>query len=156
MHIIYCCFGGAHSSPVAAAIHLGRLPVDRRPTYRELMALDLYDKSSNEGFGCLRQLGRDDAGHAVYVLGQGPSGQAVQRAVLSGLGLAEASERVEIRFVDTLSCVNWWMRIGGFLSRGLGLVRVGRPIVVYGTRQAFRQLVALVESVRRDTAPRMG
>ncbi|MGB3963216.1 MAG: DUF3189 family protein, partial [Tepidanaerobacteraceae bacterium] len=35
MKIFYCCYGSAHSSVVAASIHLGLLPSDRVPTSRE-------------------------------------------------------------------------------------------------------------------------
>ena len=44
MKIIYSCYGGTHSSPIAAAIHLGRLPDDRIPSPEELMKTDYYDK----------------------------------------------------------------------------------------------------------------
>lgn len=51
----------------------------------------------------------------------------------------------EVVLVDTLGCVNMPMRIGGLLSRRLGLVSIGRPIVTWGTLRSYRQLVALVQ-----------
>ena len=149
MKVIYTCYGGAHSSPVAAAIHLGRLRPDRPPTPAELMALDLYDKTAARDYGRLAFLGRDEDGNEVYVLGRGPGGTAVERALRSGLELA-GQGGMPVRLVDTLPCVNAWMRVGGFLSRALGLVALGRPLVIYGTRLAFPRLVELVSRVRRE------
>src|SRR5690606_1821093 len=48
-----------------------------------------------------------------------------------------------------LQTVNLPMRVGGYLSRRLGWVAVGRPLVVFGTRRAFPALVQLVEETRR-------
>jgi len=63
--------------------------------------------------------------------------------VQSGVHLAEHNSP-SVTFIDTLTVVNIWMRIGGFLSRAVGLTRLGRPLVIYGTRRAFPLLVALV------------
>ncbi len=149
MKVIYTCYGGSHSSPVAAAIHLGRLDPDRIPTPKELMSLDLYDRTSADDHGRVIFLGRDEAENEIYVLGRGAAGSIAERALRSGLELAGAQD-MPIRMVDTLVCVNVWMRIGGFLSRALGLVTLGRPLVIYGTQKAFPSLVALVMRVRRD------
>lgn len=147
MKVVYCCFGGSHSSPVAAAIHLGRLPADRVPFVQDLMALDLYDNTSNADMGTPVLVGVDEAGHEVYVLGRGKGAGIVERALVSGWRLAGRDD-VPFLFADTLRCVNLWMRIGGFLSRGLHLVALGRPLVLYGTRLAFYRLVDFVQSVK--------
>jgi hypothetical protein len=39
MKIIYCCYGGSHSSVTAAAIHLDMLPLTRKPTSAELLSI---------------------------------------------------------------------------------------------------------------------
>jgi len=54
----------------------------------------------------------------------------------------------DVRFVDTLPCVNWSMRIGGFLSRFMGLRAIGRPLVIRGTRKAYQCLADLARETR--------
>lgn len=146
MYIVYTCYGGAHSSPVAAAVHLQRLPRHRTPAPAELMSLSLFDRTESSGHGILRHVGVDGAGNRVYVLGRGRGSQSVLHALKSGFLLAGGIEE-ELLLVDTLGAVNVWMRIGGFLSRALGWVWLGRPIVIFGTRRAYPHLVRLVEQV---------
>jgi len=43
LKVIYHCYGGAHSSVTAANIHLGLLPRERTPGYRELISQKLFD-----------------------------------------------------------------------------------------------------------------
>lgn len=155
MHIVYTCYGGAHSSPVAAAVHLGRLPRHRRPAAEELLSLPLFDRTDSRDHGFLQSVGVDEQNNAVYVLGRGRGGKSVLRALQSGFTLAGGNDG-EILLVDTLVAVNAWMRIGGFLSRALGWVRIGRPIVIYGTQRAFPNLVRLVEEVEARLARNAG
>lgn len=147
VRIVYTCFGGTHSSPVAAAIHLGTLPRDTVPSTRQLMDLPLFDKVDGTGRGRLVFAGTDEHGHDVYVLGRGKESAAVvERTIVSAWALLGA-QRVPLIVCDTLPCVNVLMRVGGWLSRGAGLVFIGRPIVLYGTRLAYRRLVRLVQEV---------
>lgn len=155
MHIVYTCYGGAHSSPVAAAVHLGRLPRHRTPAAAELLALPLFDRTDSRGHGVLYEVGVDEGGNPVYVLGRGRAGTSVLRALQSGYALAGGAQG-ELLFVDTLQAVNAWMRIGGFLSRAMGWVRLGRPIVIYGTRRAYPRLVRLVAEVEARLNPSGG
>lgn len=147
MKIVYDDYGGTHSTPVAAALHLGKMGGDSVPTNAELMALPLFDRVTKAGQGYLTFMGTDAEGHEVYILGRGPSGVIVERALISGSMLAGGLSTC-IMFVETLSCVNLWMRLGGFLSRALGWVSFGRPLVLYGTRKAFPSLVKLVASTK--------
>lgn len=147
MHVVYSCYGGAHSSRTAAAIHLGRLPVDRVPGAREILAVPGFDRVENDRLGIAELAGVDDAGHRVYVLGRGPRPGIVERAFQSGFR-AGGGDPDQLLFVNTLSTVNLLMRVGGFLSRRLGWVRLGRPLVVLGTRRAYPAIVRLVQETR--------
>ncbi|MBO8141582.1 MAG: DUF3189 family protein [Firmicutes bacterium] len=148
VRVIYTCYGGTHSSPVAAAIHLGHLPRRRIPTAGQIMAVPLYDKIDGKSRGELFLAGKDRLGNEVYVLGRGrESASTVARLIEGGLKLAGAD--VSWVLADTLPCVNGLMRLGGFLSRNVGLVTVGRPAVLLGTRLAYPRLVRLVEDVER-------
>lgn len=148
MKVIYSCYGGAHSSPVAAAIHLGKLPEASVPDSKALMQLPRFDRVGSEKHGLAELMGIDSQGHEVYVLGRGSAGKAVERAFFSGVNLAE-SDASRFLLVDTLTCVNVPMRIGGYLSRRLGWTAVGRPIVLWGTRRAYSRLVRLVQQTKK-------
>lgn len=48
MIVIYHDVGGAHSTSVAANIHINKLPVDRIPNKKELLSLPTFDKIEKE------------------------------------------------------------------------------------------------------------
>ncbi len=149
MKVIYCCYGSSHSSVVAAAIHLGALPAHTIPNHRDIMALPYYDRVTTDELGACVYMGTDDAGCHVYVLGTGPARRIVKRTVesifqLSGIG------RDSYILVDTLASIGIITKIGGYISRRLGLTRIGRPMTVWGIRRAYPRLVAIVEHVKRD------
>ena len=148
MKIIYHCFGGSHSSVTAAAIHLGLLPTNRLPSFRELMALPHFDKTPGEVYGVIRFKGRTAEGDEVYTLGKKNLGSRLDQVFM---GLAELlGVKDQVVVVNTMHHVNVLMMAGGFLSRRLGLVSLGRPILVWGTRLAFPQLVQAVETVKNE------
>lgn len=148
MKLIYACYGGTHSSPVAAAIHLGWLPPDKPPTPSELMALPRFDRVGKEERGRPELMGRDEYGHDVFVLGRGPEAEAMERAVKCGFALG-GGDADDLLIVSTLKCVNLPMRVGGFTSRALGWTRLGRPIVLWGTCRAFPDIVAIVRKTKQ-------
>ncbi|HRY13726.1 MAG TPA: DUF3189 family protein [Syntrophomonadaceae bacterium] len=149
MKIIYHCFGGSHSSVSAAAIHLGLLDHQRIPTEEDLVRIPYYDKTTDADFGKIRYMGTDDAGNDVYVFGKKTFSNRYASVLM---GIAKIlGEQDQLVMVDCMNRVNWSMKIGGFTSRRLGLTMVGRPIVTWGTRQAFNQLVNLVEITRVKT-----
>ncbi len=147
--IIYHCYGGAHSSVVAAAIHLGQLRVDKVPASKELMALTLFDKQTKEGHGRLHFFGFDEYGDEVYSVGCRNVGYSVTKFLTKIKEILNAGD--EMIFIDTLHCVNLKMRIGGYISRRLGMVKIGRPIVLRGTREAYFELVKLVQQVKEGS-----
>ncbi|NLM25382.1 MAG: DUF3189 family protein [Firmicutes bacterium] len=147
MVIIYCCYGGSHSSPVAAAIHIGQLARSKIPTKAELLSVPYYDQGDSLERGIVKPMGVDEYGNQVYICGRGSERRAIEQAVLSGIRLAGGNVE-QVLFVNTLTAVNFWMRIGGFLSRKLKLVSLGRPLVVIGTLRAFPQLVKIVEQTK--------
>ena len=149
MKIVYHCFGGSHSSVSAAALHLGLLDRGRIPTEEELMRVPYYDKTTDADFGSIRYMGTDEAGNDIYVFGKKTFNNRYS-ALLMGIARI-LGEQQQLVMIDCMNRVNWSMKIGGFTSRRLGLTFVGRPIVSWGTRQAFAQLVNLVEITRMKT-----
>lgn len=144
--IVYHCYGGAHSSVTAAAIHLGELKPEEIPSDDELMALTLFDRQTKDGHGQLHFFGFDEQGNEIYSVGCRNVGPAVEKVLGKIKEIVSAGE--ELMFVDTLHCVNMKMRFGGYLSRRLGLIKIGRPIVLNGTQDAYPRLVELVQGVK--------
>jgi hypothetical protein len=146
MKIIYHCFGGAHSSVTAAAIHLGLIERHRPPSIDELNSLPYYDKTTNDDFGTIRFMGVDEFGHEVYVMGKKSMDNRlanILNAIAEMLGVADQN-----LMVDAMNRVNISMKLGGFTSRRMGLSFLGRPVVSRGTIKAFFTLVNLVEITR--------
>jgi len=154
MKIIYYCYGGSHSSVTAAAIHLGYLMPDQKPTPDALMRVPLFDRQTDEDHGKFVLLGQDEMGNEVYTCGCRSLGSKIEKT-LHGIAKITDIPMDDLVFVDTLKGVNNLMRIGGFLSRKLRLVVIGRPIVIKGTRDAFNDFVNIVENVKYSVKNRI-
>ncbi|SHJ91528.1 Protein of unknown function [Anaerobranca californiensis DSM 14826] len=146
MKVIYNCYGGAHSSVVAGYIHCGLLRKDKIPTKQQLMSLAYYDSQQNLDHGILQYIGIDEQGNEIYSVGLKSERQFSEKC-LENIAVIMGIDTDSYIFVDTISKVNWYMRIGGFLSRALGLTIIGRPLVIYGTQRAFFDICQLVEEI---------
>ena len=151
MLIIYACYGGAHTSPMAAAIHLGRLKGDPLPSSEDILNIQYFDVLATGDRGRVFPVGTDEFGNQVYILGRGNHLQPIIQAVKSGYMLAGGDPR-QIMFINTLKGVNWPMRIGGFLSRRLGLVSLGRLVAAVGARRAYPKLAEIVAETKAKCA----
>ncbi len=149
MKIIYHCYGSAHSSVVCAAIHMGLLPTDRRPSGKELMQLSRFDRTTSEEIGTVFFIGRDDHDNEVCILGMAGAKRLVKNTIYSLLELFDISTK-DIVLVETLKHVNLITKIGGILSRRFGLVSIGRPLVISGIRKNYFDYVNLVKSVKES------
>ncbi len=92
-------------------------------------------------------MGVDDDGNEVYTLALGGGHRRLKYAVDAALRLAEVP-RAEYRLVNCLPCVNLATRLGGFSSRSLGAVWLGRPLVAWGVARSYQNYVRLVQKVR--------
>ena len=99
--------------------------------------------------GIVIQVGYDPLGNSVCILGRRGVRQIATNLMLSIAAILGHREG-ELMLVDVSPCVNPIMRIGGYLSRRLGLIALGRPIVSFGTRLAFGSIVSLVERVKDE------
>lgn len=146
MKVIYHCYGGSHSSVTAAALRLGMLNKGKLPAPEDLMALPYYDKTNDSDFGSIRYMGSDENGNDVYVMGKKSLGDRFNKILM---GVAEILKKDDqLIVVNCMHHVNWSMKLGGFTSRRLNLTYLGRPVVSWGTKKAFAQLVNLVEITR--------
>ena len=148
MHVIYHCVGGAHSSVVASAIHLKKLPSDKIPTVDDLLNISYFDAMTIKDRGKIIYRGTDEDGHRIYTM----SRQFVPHLVVP---VIEDTWRLlngdldNVLLVSTLCTVNFLMRLGGFTSRRMNWVAFGRPIVARGTLQTYPNLIKIVYETKQ-------
>lgn len=147
MFVIYQCYGGTHSSVIAANIHLNRLPISRVPRFIEVLKTPHFDRLENSEIGILNCIGIDGQGNHVFSLGSGSRGNEVKQIMKELLPLLGLHAE-EIAIVNCLDQVNILARVGGFISRFLGLVFLGRPLVILGIRMRYRALANKVRSFK--------
>ncbi len=148
MKIFYYCYGSAHSSVVAASIHLGLLPIDRIPVSNEFKRLPHYDKTESFEIGIPFFMGKDECNSDVYILGMASQRDLIKRAMLSFLTHLGIDTQ-DLLLIDTLENVNLITKIGGFTSRRLGFVGIGRPLTIIGIKQKYQDFIKLVDDVKR-------
>ncbi|SCY17468.1 DUF3189 family protein [Alkaliphilus peptidifermentans] len=149
MHIIYHCVGGAHSSVVAATIHLNRLPLDKKPTVSDLLNIPYYDTITVRDRGKIIYRGTDERGHKIYTMGRQFVPHLVVPVVEDTWKMLKGNID-DLVIVSTLSTVNFLMRLGGMTSRRFNWVSFGRPIVARGTIQTYFNIVKIVEETKKS------
>ena len=149
MKIIYHCYGGTHTSVLAASIHVGKINKEKLPDNKEINELKYFDDVSPKDYGKLHFVGMDELGNEIYSCGMKKSASIVKKALKDILKIYNLQPE-EIYFASTLGLVTFSIRIGGFLSRHLGLIRLGRPLVIYGSRSNFYNIVNFVDQVKEN------
>ncbi|WHH59504.1 DUF3189 family protein [Petroclostridium sp. X23] len=147
MIIIYHCSGGTHSSVLAANIHLGILPEDRIPDADEMLQKTNFDRSNKKRWGLINKVGYDEHGSLVCTLGRRFSIDITIQALNSLSILFDKKE--ELQLINIHNDVNFLMKIGGTLSRGLHMVGMGRPIVIKGSQAVYPNIVEVVKNVKQ-------
>ncbi|WP_352419889.1 DUF3189 family protein [Proteiniborus sp.] len=148
MIVIYHCVGGAHSSVLAASIHLGLLPVDRKPTKEDILNIPFFDTLSKQEQGKILMKGIDEHGNNVFTL----SRQFVPRLKLPAIKDAYqlgGGKLSDLLLLNTMEPVNWLMKFGGFSSRRLHFVAFGRPIAAYGAAKVYDKIAQIVASTKK-------
>lgn len=143
MKIVYHCYGGAHASPTAAAIHLGHFPAGRFPRFSDFKKIPHFDRMTWSEHGKLVKAGVDAAGNEVFILGRRNSPRLVIGLIREFIRLS-GGDPDEYYFVNCMQRLNLFMVTGGFSSRSLGFVAFGRPIVTIGTMISYPILAAIV------------
>ena len=147
MKVIYQCYGRSHTSIAAAHIHLGNLSATSLPSVRQIMTLPQFDAAKRSDFGHPLLMGQDAAGNEIFAIGLGLAVQTGLGAICGIFHLNEHTE--EPLVVNALKDLGILGRIGGCLSRELGLVTIGRPLVAYGVKQIYPRLVQKVSAVKQ-------
>lgn len=155
MHIIYHCVGGTHSSAIASAIHLGMLPNNRVATREEILNIPYFDTLTKKEYGRIILRGIDEYGNHVYTLSRQFYPHIIIPSLMD-LCIILTGDTSKIIFVDMAPAINLVMKIGGFLSRRVGVVSIGRPIVVAGTQWAYMDIVGIVNQTKKEAKERLG
>lgn len=151
MKIIYHCYGGAHSSVTAAAVHLGWLPTDRLPDKAELTRLPYFDRTKDADHGHIRFMGHDRYGNEIFILGRRNCAIVFEK-MAKGLVEVFGKSNDEYCFFNVMPYVNWKMVLGGYSSRRLGVIIIGRPIILAGVLASYWKIVSFVQRVIVTTA----
>ncbi len=146
MKVIYHCYGGTHSSVLAAAMHLGLLE-GKNLSAPELFSCPLFDRLEHKKIGTINRMGRDSRGHEVYVMGCKNAGPLIEKILPEFCKILGADPR-DILLVSTIPCLNIPLRIGGYLSRQAGLTAPGRFFLLLGARRSLPAIRATVEKTR--------
>lgn len=152
--VFYHCYGSSHTSVIAAAIHIGRLPETRVPSSRELVSVPHFDEV-RAALGTAFLAGSGQDGEEVYVVGFGPGRDIIRRALETFLDLRGVPARDYV-LADALDRAGWVVKVGGIVSRRIGLVSVGRPLAALGVRLAYRRFLELVRETRAEVRRKMG
>ncbi len=148
MKLFYYCYGRAHSSVTAGCIHLNRLPDHRIPSVQEILAIPEFDQSDSSNFGEPYFLGKDECGNEVFIIGFG--GEAALGLQTIYFFLERAGNPTEWKFFNSLSSIGWLAKTGGFISKKLKIVKVGRYLAALGIQKSYRDLVKLVKTVKEN------
>jgi len=148
MNIIYHCVGGSHSSVLAAAIHLGLLPENKKPTIYDILNVPFFDTLSKHEQGRILLRGIDKKGNKVFTLSRQFAHKLILPAIEDAYQLG-GGQLSDLLLINTMSSVNWIMKIGGFSSRRLHLVAFGRSIVAFGTLKSYEQIAQIVAYTKK-------
>jgi hypothetical protein len=121
--------------------------MDAIPSKEEIMNLSTFDKIIKTEYGRLLYIGTDEFGAQVYTLCRRHSKRFVIPAISDMYEILNGNKEGFFQ-VNTSPTVNNLMRIGGFSSRGLGLISFGRPIAAKGIQKNYAKLVNLVKTTK--------
>ena len=147
MKIIFSCYGGAHTSIVAAGIHLGYLPKEGKATYNEIIATPYFDQTETANIGIPIYMGQDRYNNEIYVIGMGSYRREGSQVVYQFINEIRGRCRGEAIIINSIALINLEIRVGGFLSRRLGLIELGRSLIIYGIRKKYIRFLQLVAEI---------
>ncbi|MFD2616281.1 DUF3189 family protein [Terrilactibacillus laevilacticus] len=149
MIYIYNDYGGTHTTALAAAYHLNKLPKDDKLTKEQILETPFFNKLTRTDMGVLFFHGIDSDGNSVYTVGRGAAKQ-MKRILKSLTELLQekynGSEK--IIFSNTSPTVPITMTFGGFFSRGLHINFIGVPLLVFGAKQCCHDILRVVEHTK--------
>ena len=150
MIFIYNDYGGTHTTSLAAAYHLKKLPTDRVLTKEEILNVDYFNKLTKADFGKLIFHGIDEDKNSVYTIGR-KSNKLVVPALknLSMLLQEKYQGQEKIIISNTSPTVPFALTMGGMFSRGLKIDFIGVPFLIVGAKQCCLTILRLVENTKQ-------
>lgn len=145
MKIIYTSWTGGHAAPVAAAVHLRRLPAGCPPSWREIAAVKWFDRFSRYDRGFLHYCGRDDRGREIYVMGRGGDARFAERTA-RGVWEILGREQASLLFVDCAAALGRWWSVGSRLACFWPDFPLRRAICARLIRARYHELARLAGS----------
>lgn len=150
MIFIYNCYGGTHSSSLAAAIHLRRLSADRIPEKEEILRVQYFNTLKTKDMGKIIFRGTDEDGNKVFTLGRGSSKVLLPCLEnLINLLHTECGFSDRIILSNTSPAVPLAMTLGGLFSRRLGIHFIGVPLLICGAKKSHPRIVEIVERTKQ-------
>ena len=149
MIFIYNCYAGTHSSSIASAVHLNKLPKDRIPAKEEVFNVDYFNRLTAKDMGRIIFRGIDEDGNKVYSLGRGSS-KIIVPCMKNLITLLDNEHCLDqkIIFSNMTPTVPWIMSSGGFMSRRVGLDFLGVPLLWVGVKQSYMKVVDIVNKTK--------
>ncbi|MDD4493471.1 MAG: DUF3189 family protein [Eubacteriales bacterium] len=150
MIYIYNCFGGTHSSSLAAAVHLKQINPEKPLSNEDIFSIDYFDRLGKEDMGKFIYRGTDEDGNKVYTFGRGSSDVLIP-AIGNFVNLLsiECGLKAKIIISNLSPTVNFFMTVGGTISRFMKLPFLGRPFLAAGAKKAVINIKNVVEMTRR-------
>ena len=152
MIFIYTDFGGTHSTALAAAYHLNKLPTDRKLTKEEILNVDYFNKLKTEDMGKIIFHGIDENGNPVYTIGCGASKVVVPAMKHLGEILQNIIKVMKDYFSNTSPTVPLPMTFGGLFSRRFHIDFIGVPLLIWGAKLSCDNVQRLVSYNERSRA----
>ncbi|MFA9558858.1 DUF3189 family protein [Evansella sp. AB-rgal1] len=150
MIYVYNCYAGTHSSAIASAYHLNKLPKDRIPTKEEILNIDIFNKLTTKAMGRFVYHGKDENGDKVFTMGRSGS-KIILPSMVELLTILNEDEKIKdkVIFSNASPTVPLAMTFGGLFSRRFHIDFIGVPLLVKGTQQAYLNITNLVERTKR-------
>ena len=150
MIFIYNDYAGTHTTSLAAAYHLKKLPTDRQLTKEEILNVDYFNKLTKADFGKIIFRGIDEDGNSVYTIGRKNSKLVIPALKdLSLLFQEKYQIQDKIIFSNTSPTVPFALSMGWLFSRGLKIDFIGVPLLIIGAKQCCLDILRLVENTKQ-------
>lgn len=149
MIYIYNDYGGTHTTSLAAAYHLNKLPTNHQLTTEEILNVNYFNQLDKSDAYRFIFHGKDEDSNPVYTIGRRRSKYIVPTLECFYLLLQDQIHSDEkIIFSNTSPTVPFTMTMGGFLSRGLKVDSLGVPLLVNGAKKCCQIIHQLVEETK--------
>ncbi|WP_350342460.1 DUF3189 family protein [Proteinivorax tanatarense] len=146
MKIFYYCYGGAHSSVVAAALHLKIISPPL--TKEKILKLPYFDLTIPENRGIPIKLGEDKKGNKIYFVGLGKNKKLIVKFAENFLAAHKIRDDNYI-LIDCLVNISFYVKLGGFISKVLNFKTLGTSITATGIINSEEELIKAVDAAKQ-------